>query len=70
MDAGFLLHELVTSCDNLLLLHYNVVVIDFIPLPEDMEAFLLLKRQGKRHFLPMGHLNFVFKRPERVQLFS
>lgn len=43
MDAGFLLHTLVASCGNLLLLHYNVVVIDFIPLPEDSEASLLLK---------------------------
>lgn len=50
MDAGFLLHELVTSCGNLLLLHYNVVIIDFIPLLEDSEASLLLKRQGKDTF--------------------
>lgn len=60
MDAGFLLHELVTSCGNLLLLHYNVVIIG---LP-------LAKATGKRHFLPMDRLNFVFKNPERVQFFS
>lgn len=50
MDAGFLLHTLVASCGNLLLLHYNVVVIDFIPLPEDSKASLLLKWQEKDTF--------------------
>lgn len=70
MDAGFLLHELVTSCGNLLLPHYNVVIIDFTPFPHDLEAFLLLKRQGKNTFFQWVILTLFSKALERVQLFS
>lgn len=39
----FLMDELVTSCGILALLHYNMSIVNFIPLLEDLEASLLLK---------------------------